>query len=68
MTLDEFLAIDDSKKQLEYLNGALAEGKSPDGLAEEFGTNRRILGEHGFYYVAKKFVYKTPSGVLNAMM
>lgn len=67
MTFDEFLALD-NKARLEYLNSAIDAGKSADDIAGEFATTRRILGEYGFFYVGKKWVFKNPSGALNAMM
>ncbi|MDR3307686.1 MAG: hypothetical protein LBS58_02150 [Coriobacteriales bacterium] len=63
MTFDEFVELD-GNEQVTYLNEKLADGKAPEDIYADLGTDKSALGKYGIFYVPprKTFMIKPMRG------
>lgn len=61
MTIDELMELSD-EEQKDYLNGQLAEGKTPEEIYADLGTTKLDMGRLGFFTVGKSFMIKPTRG------
>lgn len=61
MKIDDLLDLTD-KEQKDYLNGQLSEGKTPEEIYVDLGSDKKEMALLGYFFVSGQFMIKPTRG------